>query len=328
MSNLTGKELCKTCSNWSGKGWGIENCVGLDYLPNGGRNGMCPPFFSCYAYNKPNQRSLKDPRIGQRVKPGDTFPAGTEFEYNGMKRRIEWSDGKSYLWNIDENRKFFPENTYDEPNPNFLDIFKFTYSSYKEYIVTKIGSGQPTTKQKEKEAKTMEARKISSSELEEMVEAVAEEEFGEHWDGLLQEGAVFHKNFQSFSDKNIDRVFITTASGGCDSPTGKLMFGGALFNDGHVEMRYFIGGQCPWFVYKPKAEWPEGYEQYGAFVWTDPMQDTPTVYVKEGIGVNFSGSGQAPKGFQRGFTCDTVENAVMYLNQQPSWITKKNYLED
>lgn len=65
---------------------------------------------------------------------------------------------------------------------------------------------------------------------------------------------------------NIKYIAIISEPYGCELPKGKQMFGAALYEDGHAEMQYFKGGECPWFVYK-EPQWPEGYEEYGVFGW-------------------------------------------------------------
>lgn len=95
------------------------------------------------------RRRELEKRVGTWVREEDCFPAGTEFVFEGKGRRLEWADGKSYMWNIHENAKYIPIKTFYDPDPNSIKISKFTHCEYKRYIITKIGSGVPETPREE-----------------------------------------------------------------------------------------------------------------------------------------------------------------------------------
>ncbi len=129
-------------------------------------------------------------------------------------------------------------------------------------------------------------------------------------------------NIESFS-KGITYVTLLAKNvGDCNNREGKTFFGIALFRDGHAEMRYFIGGQCPWFVYKEEKNEPKGYEQYGAFTWKGYL------YCREEL-LHYMGDysiiGDAPEGYWAVPFLRNTSDAVQNLSKFPSYITKKEF---
>jgi hypothetical protein len=87
-------------------------------------------------------RELQKPqsRVGTKVKKGDLFPVGTEFDFKGVSRKIVWKDGAPYLRSLSWNDFWSPEHLLPNQGPDQVSI-NTKDILWQDYTITKIGSG-------------------------------------------------------------------------------------------------------------------------------------------------------------------------------------------
>lgn len=189
-------------------------------------------------------------------------PGYTKKNYELYKKGEVWK-----LWQMGESMH--------EVATTVTKLSKQDAQKWADQVIDQRGGSGQTTKE-DKDMKEAVATAISEEQVMRAVREVTPSSYTEAW----YTGLVPLKTIERLAP-DIKFVYISGPKGARAEPNGKPMLGAALYNDGHLEMRWFIGGECPWFVYNPKAKWPEGYEQYGAFLFPEGNNECPIFIRKE-----------------------------------------------
>jgi hypothetical protein len=102
---------------------------------------------------------------------------------------------------------------------------------------------------------------------------------------ILPEDLPFESSVAGHAEKFTDGVtaVLLTMDDACTKSEnrGEPVFGLAV-KDGIIIAAYFPAGQCPWLVHQSRS-WPEGYEQYGAFICQHPETGCIGMAIRKGI---------------------------------------------
>ncbi len=263
---------------------------------------------------------IKRPKVGDIVKVGDLFPAGTEFvqamgsyPYFDTRLRLDWENRRASLWIGGGFNRYWGSNEWSEaPNPEAIDIGDIIIKPHIlkiAFIPDKaiIGESQPM-------------KKMGLTLITRMIEAHSWFEKGS---GCVTDTVMLPTREIKSHIPGVEWVYLLSKNySDCQDRKGKTFFGIALYEDGHAEMRYFEGGKCPWLVYTEADKWPEDYEQYGAFTWKGYL------YCREELS-HYMGSysiiRDAPEGYRAVPFLRNTSDAVQNLSNFPSYITKKEF---